>query len=343
MSANIVPFESKGLPAHIKARLGNIDNSSLGRATSSFPVVSIKGKQFSVVKEGDRSIIEDPRTGEPASSIQVAIVRVNPGLSKAYYAGGYVEGVESKPECFSNDGIRPDPNAEEAQAKSCASCPFNAFGSASTGKGKACRDTKRMAIATVDNLEEPMMLRVPATSLKNLAQYGKLLTEKGVDTRFVATRIGFDPHSTHQVLTFKPVGFLDEETVIEIERLQDEESILQITGEQSAPARVQAEAPVARPKPTVVKAAPQVEEDEEDEDEAPAPAPAPKATKPKVVVRQDVDEDEDEAPAPVAKATPKVAPKPTAKPKAVVRQDTGDDDGLSDDIGSFLSGGFDDD
>jgi hypothetical protein len=325
MSANIVPFESKGLPAHIKARLGNVDNSSLGQVSSGFPVVSIKGKQFSVVKEGDRTIIEDPRTGDPASSIQVAIVRVNPGLSKAYYGKGYQEGVEAKPDCFSNDGLRPDANAPEPQAKSCSNCPFNAFGSADNGKGKACRDTKRLAIATVDNLDEAMMLRVPATSLKNLAQYGKLLTEKGVDTRMVATRIGFDPHSTHQVLTFKPVGFLDEETVLEIERLQEDEAILQITGE-----RVTAAAPepqAARPKPTLVK--PAVEEDEDE-----APAPAPKATKPRVVVRQD---DEDEAPAPAARPKPSVA----AKPKATVRQD--DEDDLSDNIGAFLSGGFDDD
>lgn len=327
MSANIIPFESKGLPAHLKARLGTIDNSALGQVSAGgFSVVSIKGKQFSVVKDGDRSIIEDPRTGDPATSIQVAILRVNPGLSKAYYTGGYQEGVESKPECFSNDGVRPDANSPEPQAKSCAGCPFNAFGSANNGKGKACRDTKRMAIATVDNLEEPMMLRVPATSLKNLAAYGKLLTEKGVGTSFVATRIGFDPQSTHQVLTFKPTGFLDEETVVAIEGLQDDETILQITGERTSAPQ---EAPVARPKPTVVKAAPVIEEDE---DEAPAPAPAPKAAKPKAVVRQDED---DEAPAPRAKPT--VA----AKPKVTVRQD--DDEDLSGDIGAFLSGAFDDD
>lgn len=329
MSANIIPFESKGLPAHLKARLGNIDNSSLGAVSAGgFAVVSIKGKQFSVVKDGDRSIIEDPRTGDPASSIQVAILRVNPGLSKAYYSGGFVEGVESKPECFSNDGKYPDANAQEPQAKSCASCPFNAFGSAATGKGKACRDTKRMAIATVDNLDEPMMLRVPATSLKNLAQYGKLLTEKGVATHFVATRIGFDPQSTHQVLTFRPTGFLDEDTVVAIEGMQDDETILQITGERASAPQ---EAPVARPKPTVVKSAPVVE-DEDDEDETPpTPAPAPKAAKPKVTVRQDVD---DEPPAP--KAKPAVA----EKPKVKVRQD---DDDLSDNIGAFLSGAFDDD
>lgn len=332
MSANIIPFETKGLPAHLKARLGTIDNSALGQAgAGGFSTVSIKGKQFSVVKDGDRSIIEDPRTGDPASSIQVAILRVNPGLSKAYYARGFEEGVEAKPDCFSNDGVKPDANAPEPQAKSCANCPFNAFGSATTGKGKACRDTKRMAIATVDNLEEPMMLRVPATSLKNLALYGKLLTDKGVATHFVATRIGFDPQSTHQVLTFRPTGFLDEATVLAIEGMQNDESILQITGE-----RVTAtpEAPVARPKPTVVKAAPQVEE-EEDEEEAPAPAPAPKVAKPKVTVRQDIDEVEDEAPA------PKVKPAVAEKPKVKVRQDSEDD--LSDNIGAFLSGAFDDD
>lgn len=328
MSANIVPFESKSLPAHIQARLGNVDNSALGQVSAGgFSIVSIKGKQFAVTREGDRTIIVDPRTGDPASSIQVAIVRVNPGTTKTYYLRGYQEGVDAKPDCFSNDGIRPDPLAAEPQSKSCANCPFNAFGSAENGKGKACRDAKRMAIATIDNLNEPMMLRVPPTSLKNLAHYGKLLTEKGMDTRMVATRIGFDPHSTHQVLTFSPIGFLDEATMLEIDGMQTDETILQITGEKAAAPAVAPEAPVARPKPRLVT--PPVVEESPEDDEPPVVKPA----KPRATVRQD--EDYEAPPARAAK------PEPAAKPRAAVRQDV--DAELSDDIGDFLSGAFDDD
>lgn len=326
MSANIVLFDSKApkLPAHIKARMGqSVDNAALGQVRSGFPVLSLKGKRFNLVEGGERTVILDPRTDEPANSITVAMIRVNPGISKAWYPNGYVEGSTEKPECFSNDGIKPDASATSPQAKTCAACPHNQFNTARDEKGgtrggKACPDTKRVAVAQIDELDKPILLRVPPTSLKNLASHGKFLAEKGVDARWAATKIGFDPETTHQVLTFRAVGFLTDEAIAQVEAMQTDEVVLQITGESAVPAPVEespAPAPVAKPKAKPAPA-PVVEEEEDEDDfeeEEDAPAPPPKAAKAKPATRTTVKRDK---------------PTPAAD--------------LEEDIGDFLAGGFDD-
>ena len=191
------------------------------------------------------------------------------------------------------------------------------------GKGKACDDSKHIAIATPDRLDQPMLLRVPPTSLKNLRLYGKFLREKGVTFQLVATKIGFDPQVTHQQLVFTPAGFLDDVTVDEVFAMQDDDLVKQITGEKRA-TEVDEDEIEEAPAPVVAKAKPR-------------PAPAP--------VKQDIaEEDEEEE---EVEAAPEPAPAP--KPKAKIRQDAApapkadEDSEMEDEIGSFLGGGFDDD
>lgn len=331
MSAtNIIPFDNK-LPAHIKARMAQLDlttNNALGVTYSGPPRISLEGRKFSVVKDGKTTIINDPRTDEPANSIQVVIIRANAGENKAYYEGTYSPGQNQGPLCFSNDGKRPDPSSREPQAKSCAMCPHNQFGSAirdgMPSKGKACSDSKFLAVASPDRLDQPMQLRVPATSLKNLRLYGKFLRDKGVTFQLVGTKIGFDPQVTHQQLVFTPVGFMPDAVVDEVFNMQESETILQMTGE--SPADVEAdEAPVVAKKPKIAI----VQDDDEEEEVAPVvkakakPAPAP-------VIEED---DEEEEVVQVKK-----------KPK--IRQDApaaSEDSAMEDAIGAFLGGAFDDD
>ena len=339
-AANIVPFESGNLPAYLRQYADRVDNSAAGPGSSGFPVMSLKGKRFTLVRSGVRQIINDPRTDEPANSIIVAILRINPGTSKAFYMEGFVEGENGKPDCFSSDGIRPDPSSTNKQAKTCAACPHNAFGSASTGRGKACPDTKRMAVAQIDRLDDPILLRVPPTSIKNLGNYGAFLASKGVDMRWMATQIGFDPEVTHQLLTFQQRGILDSDSVQHIMDYPNEDLLRQITGERQ-PVVQEEEAPApapARPKLQTVKPAPAPAFEEDDEDELPAPTPAPKAKAkakpaPAPVIEEDDEDDEDEPPAPVAK------PKARVKVQQDIPASTGS---LSDDIGAFLEAPFED-
>lgn len=286
----IVPFDSKQLPAHIRAATSTaVVNPFAAAVGGGFPVVSIKGKVFHIVRGDERTLVTKPDADdEPAANVEVVIIAVNPAKVKTYYSGGYAEGSADKPVCYSNDGVKPASDSAEPQAKNCATCPQNVFGSRITENGKkakACSDAMRLAIAPAGQLNDPMLLRVPATTLPVLGEYGAMLAKKGYKPEQVVTKIGFDYSVAHPALTFKAVGFVTDEMMEEIAVVAKGDVVAQITGVVGGHADevFQQEAPAPKPKAAKVKVEP--------EDE-PAPAPAPKATKatkPKVKVEQDDD------------------------------------------------------
>lgn len=174
-----------------------------------FPVLSIKGKVFHIREAGETTLVTKPDDdSEPATSLEVVLIKANSNVSKVYYDAGYEEGADAKPTCYSNDGIVPADDSEDKQSNKCATCKNNAWGSRITEsgkKGKACADSRRVAIAAAGDLEKVMLLRVPAASLKPLMQYGQTLTKKGVPYQAIVTKIGFDYTVAHPLLTFKPV------------------------------------------------------------------------------------------------------------------------------------------
>ncbi len=233
---NIVPFETAKVPASLANFFGDGAESELvgtGGGTG-FPVISIKGKVFHVVRGDEKTLVTKPGEDDPAGSIEVVILRANPARSKVFYASGYVEGSTDKPTCYSNDGVAPEIDAAEPQSKKCAICPHNQWGSKVTEagkKGKACADSRRLAVATLDAVSDPMMLRVPAASMKNLEEYGKILAARGLPPQAVVTKVGFDYSVAHPALTFKPVGIIsDAELLKEIKRMREEDIVQEIVG-----------------------------------------------------------------------------------------------------------------
>ena len=183
----LIPFSSSKVPAYLaklKAKGGGSLAAFSANVGGGFPVLHIKGKEFSVTRDGVRTQLQLPDAdGElvPATYVDLVLLKANANLSKVYYAKGYEEGAaNAKPDCFSNGGVRPDAAAATPQSKACASCPHNVFGTGAGGKGKACSDSRRVAVAASGTPNEPMLLRVPPASLKNLAEYARLLGEKGI-------------------------------------------------------------------------------------------------------------------------------------------------------------------
>lgn len=234
--SNIIPFESGTLPAYLKNFKSEDLNSDLASsAGGGFPVISIKGKVFAVVRGGERTTMMNPKDPDsPATSIEVVLVKANKGLSKVFYAKGYQEGSEAqKPDCFSNEGVKPDISVENPQSKQCATCTHNQWGSKigdNGGKGKACQDSKRMAIAAVGLINDPYLIRVPPASIKALSEYGSSLAKRGVDYSMVVTKVGFDVESPTPKLTFKAIGFLPEETYHEVKETAQGEVVQSILG-----------------------------------------------------------------------------------------------------------------
>lgn len=271
MSTNIVPFDSGKVPASILSIFGDPStNDIVGNrgGGGGFPVISIKGKVFHITRGGEKTLITKPGEDDPAASIEVVLVRANPNNSKVYYANGYQEGSDAKPACYSNNGVKPEADSQEPQAKSCATCQHNQWGSRITEsgkKGKSCTDSCRIAVATVDTPNDPMLIRVPAASLKALTEYGKIVAARGVKPEACITRIGFDYSVAHPALTFKPVGLIgDADTLHNIKAVRDGDLVAQIVGIIPTPAAdipteensSVAAAPAPAPAPTRAVAAP---------------------------------------------------------------------------------------
>lgn len=253
----VVPFENAPLPAHLQQFSNVISGDDLtAGASGGFPVISIKGKVFHVVRGDERVLVTRPDgAGEPAGSIEMVLLKANPALSKIYYEKSYEEGSDDKPTCYSTDGVAPAADAQAPQSQKCAACPHNVWGSRITdngGKGKACADSRRLAVAPVGQLNDVMLLRVPAASLKPLAQYGDLLKKRGVAYPMVSTLISFDWNVAHPALTFKPMGFLSDVMAREVMKVLQSDLPSQVAGVNlaaAAPAQVAAPAPQQLPAP----------------------------------------------------------------------------------------------
>lgn len=319
--SNIVSLDAK-VPAHIANRIGKpsaLAEKLVGGISSgeTWPRISIKGGRFRI-KEGDAETVLQSTT------IDVVIVGSNPRLSKTYYAKAWDPSAEATaPDCSSMDGVRPDSNVAEPQNDICATCPHNAWGSKKGPQGqdlKACSDSKRIAVVSADDPSGQiyLMLITPA-ALKDLNQYQKDLSHRGIAPELVRTRIGFDTNASFPKLKFGFGGWLTEDEIAAVDEVLSNPTIPEMTGEKLRNTPAQIEAP-AKPKPQLVKAAPVQEE--EVEEETPAPAPAKRGFGAKA----------EAAPAPKA-AAPKAAPaaKPKAAPVAVA------DTSLEDEIASMLA------
>ena len=274
--SDMVAIKSGGLPAHLQGKTKTNNLFAAAVTVGGFPVISIKGKVFHIQRGDERELVTKTGTDdEPASALEVVILSVNPNKSKVFYNSGFVEGSVAKPTCYSNDGISPASDVEEPQSKKCNVCPHNQWGSRITengGKGKACGDSMRLCVSPAGMINDPMLLRVPAATLKTLGQYGSQLAKRGVEPQYVVTRVGFDYNVAHPALTFKAMRFVEEAELATVEStLNDEADIIdQITGVVDKPS-ISVES-VAESTPT---SAP-VEETVEKPVEAKKPKPAPK-------------------------------------------------------------------
>lgn len=309
MATNLVPFESTAaLPAFLKADVtGNLAAFMGG----GFDSLSIKGKVFHYVRNGEKTLLTVPGgEGNPAPSVEVVILDIGPRgklSSRTFYAGKYVEGAMDAPDCASNDGVSPDADVPNAQAAKCAVCKNNVKGSGATPtnpQGKACSSNKRLAIATLDNLSAPMLLRVPGDSIVALGDHLTVLKNRGVPNSYgVVTKVGFDYSVPHPKLTFKPVSFVTAEQYGQAGEIAKQDLTQQIIGAVAAPVFESEDGP-----------APVVE----------APKPV---EKPKTVIQVE----DEPAPKPAKKVEPKAKPAVVAAPvvEEPVQQVSNVDDGMS--------------
>jgi hypothetical protein len=302
----LAKFAPGAVPAHLKSLAPSEEDREQwdSGTVSSFPVLSLSGKRFTMRSGDDEELIRKPDDPEePETRLMLVVLRANKGVARTYYEEAYQPGSDDPPTCYSNDGIIPAADVEDRQAKKCAVCKWSQWGSRITdsgARGKACSEVKRLAVALLSDLGTPMLLRLPPTSLKNWDQYVRELLKRGVSPTQVVTQVRFDTKVEHQLLKFEPKMFVTEELLEEMQEALEHPSIDNIIGAAFNPDMGSAD-----------------DEDESDEEEeAPPPRrtrkkpPAKKPAKPAVEDDDDDDSEEEDTPppAPRKKAPAKKAP-----------------------------------
>ena len=244
-----VAVRQDNMPAHLKqaAESKALAKEFSGNVQSGFPVLKYRGKTWRVSQGGEEQVLVDDED-DAIQSTYLVLIKSNENLSKTYYKGKYSEGDNSKPDCWSANGVAPDPNVPKPVASKCQGCPMNAWGSRVSDEGKkqkACQDVRRMAVMMEHELvavaegekdmddADVMLLRVPGGSLNPLKDYveKKLLPKGGLLPFMLVTRIGFDNDAAYPKFTFKAARFLDEDEFGTVEELRDSDIVKRILDE----------------------------------------------------------------------------------------------------------------
>lgn len=114
--------------------------------------------------------------------------------------GYWPKGGGKVPECSSLDGLAGT-ITETNEKRSCASCPFNQWGSAETddgseSKGKACKEMRRLFI-DLEDYSLPLMLSLPPTSINEFDGYINARTTKGIPLLMKETLITLNKEESH--------------------------------------------------------------------------------------------------------------------------------------------------
>lgn len=172
------------------------DTSAVVAATGGAQYISTRGGKFAYQEELLQA---------PLRVIVLDAVREN-----VYYPEAYDPEDPQPPACFAigrEEGeLAPPPDLETKEADRCAECWANKFGTARQGKGKACKNTARLALLPAAQLDpaalvkqEPALLRLPVTSVREFAKFARKV-EGGLRRALfgVVTFVGIEPDSKNQ-------------------------------------------------------------------------------------------------------------------------------------------------
>lgn len=182
-------------------------------------------------RAGVLSVDDTPIEGNELRVVVVGAVHEN-----QYYTSAFNPGKLTVPACYAfsdpdadnpEDAMAPHADAEDRQGDAnglCAGCWANQMGSADVGRGKACKNIRRLAVVTEDALEsaealaeaEVRMLNVPVMSTRNWARFVNLVSDDmqrpywGV---VCTVKVVPDPKSQFQI-TFRFEELINFDTVL---------------------------------------------------------------------------------------------------------------------------------
>lgn len=196
------------------------------------PSLTYEGKTWQINKDGEKQklVKRDPDTGDEAaiSTMRVVVLSYAKRRGRAYYEGAYDPKKPGSPNCWSDDGEKPEDEVKEKQSATCATCPMSAKGSKQTEQGTmatACGQHRILVVAPTSNVtSQPLRLKIAITSdfdgrnpeAEKQGWYGfsnltKLLSERGVaHTAALSIKMKFDVNVAYPKIVFAVDRWLDE-------------------------------------------------------------------------------------------------------------------------------------
>lgn len=185
--------------------------------------------QFFSLKGGVLSFNDNPMPGN-----EMAAIILDGILENVFYEGAYDPDNVQAPTCFAfgRDEKTMEPhkivveagNSMAGAAGNCAGCEMNEWGSADKGRGKACRNTRRLGLLAAGTFDDrgkfkafdaeqlesgPLgFMKLPVTSVKGYAAFVKQVA--GALKRppfgiFTKITVKIDPQTQFKVI-FEPLG-----------------------------------------------------------------------------------------------------------------------------------------
>lgn len=157
-----------------------------------------------------------------SDKLEVVIVNASKHISRTFYVKAWDPKADAAPpDCWSNDGEKPDATVKEPQHHACIGCPQDIAGSGQ-GETKACRKNRRIAVALASDLggdvyQMTLQSKSVFYDMKHpgdlehmpFNQYAKYVGTQGYNLNSLVTEMRFDGDSTVGKLFFRPVRFLE--------------------------------------------------------------------------------------------------------------------------------------
>ena len=254
-----VPAYARNLAVGVRTALTAAATGGVG-GNAPFPHISIKQSRWRLVDiEGEETIVK-------SFAIEFSVIAINPSVSKSFYLKKYSPGDDATaPDCYSDDGKVPSPDADQPQSVNCATCANNVWGSAvnpTNGKKlKACKDAKRLSIMFLNEenvvAEKPEIYswRLAAMSMINFSNFAKEVAGNGGALDFVVVRAEFDDTAEYPLVNYSVVRNMTEEEYNAVQAIRTSDEAKVSVGFNDTPvAFVERVVPVQQSKPSPEKA-----------------------------------------------------------------------------------------
>ncbi len=178
------------------------------------------------VKNGGMFTIETDDEKKPEKATEIEGVMIFTHRSNGYWSQDYGTGENQAPDCMSMDG-KQGVVLETGEIRECEHCPYNQYGTDKQGRGKACKNTRRIYLL-LSGKQDPYLLSVPPTSMRDVNKqlsrimgrtktpYTRMVLKFSLEN--VTNKVGME----YSKIVVEQVGVLPEEVFTKTAKLRAE-------------------------------------------------------------------------------------------------------------------------